>query len=856
MSSIKEDKAKVSSHGLSTASIFFLGGYPLNDDLACGLALSGFNESMINKFLKPNNISIRECYRSVLIKERLEYSGTNPKKQREALKKINITEYESILLDELKYVQPTVIVPLDDISLSSVFPHINQIRKPKGRKYWVNCYRGSILPLRTDWQTAIGPTIRVIPTLSPQILQQDWTAQSYTYIDYKRIIDNSLKRSKIEEYGLVWITKTAKELNGFFRRMIYEKGLRRCAVDIETWYGLLTCISFCFDGYEAVSVPLSGQEINSAEMALLWYAVAKLLASEEIEKEGQNFKYDWALLERWGFRIRNFVHDTNLKAGLIYPELPKGLDFLTSIYTPIPYYKDEGKAYNDRLYTRDKLYLYNGKDSLATRIVGTEQDKELEELNLNNLYYKELVPSVLIYKNMDETGILIDDEVKAKLNEKYRNHYEVELSVLRSRCNNDDFNPRSVQNVGELVYEILKFPKRTRVNDAGETVYKTDKDTLDDLLIHYGETNKLGRLGYSIVSEIILCKKLSMVIQYINTPLHPNNHWRGTSNLTGTETGRSSSNKTIDERWRYENEPRGNDNKLTKRLGRSLQTITKHGFSIDDEIFTGYEDRAVAKDLRMMFVPHHGYMFVECDGSQAEARVVAVLAEDYEMLEMFDQKPNIHKKTAGLVFSIDPNLITKEEPYVPKVGVSYYHIGKIARHAGNNNMKPGRLSSMSHLPLHETTRILDIFHNKMHIKIRAVFHKEIRDCINKDRLLVNPNGRRRTFFGRLDESLYNEAIGNIQQGTISDLTKFTQHRVVSDLDGYMSKYWFLNEAHDSILAEVKKGEEHNYAKTFKKHYERPINFLNCSLSRDFDLIIPCEVLFSETNWMDVKEVSL
>lgn len=843
---------KVASHGSSTAAIFFLGGYPLSDDLASGQALSGFNERTINSFLKPIKKSLRECYRSVFIKEKLEYSGTNPTKLKRALEKINYHLYESILCEELREVQPTVIVPMDDISLAAVFPHINQIRKPKGRKYWINCYRGSILPLRLDWQIQM-PTCRVIPTLSPQILQADYSARAYIQLDYNRIAINSLKRSAIEEVGLVWIAKTAKQVNNFFNRNINELAYRRVTVDVETWYGMLTCICFCFDGNESMSVPLVSDEISSGEMALMWISIAKVLASEYIEKEGQNFKYDWAILERHGFVVNNVIHDTNLKGRLIYPEFPGGLDFYTSIYTDMPYYKDEGKAYNDKLYTRDKLYLYNGKDGISTNQVGKGQDKDLEEDGLMDLYRSEIAPSIIIYKNMDETGILIDQQQRDKLHEKYNNHYEIQLKVLRARVGDDKFNPRSSDQVGKFVYEVLKYPARFKTDEeTGKKTYKTDKDTLDDLLINHAEQNTMGRLGYVAISEIIMCKKLGTILQYIKTPLHPEGHWRGISNMAGAETGRTTSSKSIDERFRYENEPRGNDGKITKRLGRSLQTITKHGFSIDEEIFTGFEDRTIAQDIRSMFVPHRGFCFIECDGSQAEARVVAILADDMEMLAMFDQKPNIHKKTAAMIFKVDPNIIEKEKPYIPKIGTSYYHVGKISRHAGNNNMKAARLSQMSHIPIAETTRILEIFHS-MHPNIRGVFHKQIRDCINNTRTLVNPNGRRRVFWGRLDEALINEAIGTIQQGTISDTTKFSMHRVVSAMSGYMKDYYFLNEAHDGVLTEVRIGREMEFANVFKKIYERPINFLNCSLSRNVDLVIPCEISRSDLNWMDLAD---
>ena len=57
---------------------------------------------------------------------------------------------------------------------------------------------------------------------------------------------------------------------------------------------------------------------------------------------GQNFNYDRDKIRRLGFAIRRIHSDTMLKAFAINPELPKGLAFLTTIYTREPFYKDEG----------------------------------------------------------------------------------------------------------------------------------------------------------------------------------------------------------------------------------------------------------------------------------------------------------------------------------------------------------------------------------------------------------------------------------------------------------------------------------------------------------------------------------
>jgi hypothetical protein len=62
----------------------------------------------------------------------------------------------------------------------------------------------------------------------------------------------------------------------------------------------------------------------------------------------------------------------------------------------------------------------------------------------------------------------------------------------------------------------------------------------------------------------------------------------------------------------------------------------------------------------------------------------------------------------------------------------------------------------------------------------------------------------------------------------------------------------LSEAHDGFLAEVLQGQELEYAQTFKRNVEQPINFRSCSLARDYDLTIPCEIAISDTNWQNMK----
>src|SRR6266850_2264713 len=842
----------VSSHGFSDAQIMFLQGYPFKDDLTNGKALMGFNETSIDNFLRQNNESIHRCYRSIYIRERLEYSATNPKKLRIALNKIDLTKYDELLFNEINEVNPNVIVPLDDIALGAVFPYIlSGIHKPKGRMYWLDCYRGSILSLREDWQQKLKDIIRIIPTLGPIHLINNYTARSYVGLDYKRIVENSNKRSPIVRPGMVWVAKTYESFIAFIKRQLDKRPVR-VTFDLESYAGIATCISFCFDANEAVTVPLLDSSIPNGELALLWGAVGKILESD-IEKNNQNIKYDWTIEERMGFVVNNVRSDTMLKGNLLYAELPKGLDFWTSIFTNIPYYKDEGKEFDPKKHSRDRLYIYCGYDSLSAHQISIEQDKELEEEGLKSLYEDEVAPSILIYKDIDRVGLLVDQEAKNKLLLKYATLYDSNLSVMKGIIGDKNFNPNSNPQVGKLIYEDLKFPTRSKTDEYGNVRYICNKETLDDLIINHPDENKAGKIGIEILNRQIIARKLSKIIEYINTPLHPDGRFKGVFNMAGTENGRTSCGKSLDEELRPDKNIK--NSKYTRRLGRSLQTITKHGFVTDEDLFDDLDSKIIAADIRKMFVPPHDYFLIEADGSGAEARVVFVLSEDWEGLVAMDQKPKIHAKTAALLWDMDANLITSEGPYIPKIGMTYYDSGKRIRHAGHYDMTSFRLAQMTHLSLDECGRLLNKFHENNPL-IRMIYHSGMINQLRNKRVLRMPNGRKRVFFNQLSDKVFKEAFSCIPQGTVSDHTKFTMRRVKEALpaDAYFSKYRFLIENHDSITAEVHKDIKNHYIETFAKAYERSINFSNCSLSRDFELIIPVEIMESNTNWYEMKRI--
>ncbi len=805
----------VSGHGLDSAAGMIIGDGATDADMLTGLALSGDTERKLSGFCSANNLHYREFWHTLLIKERV-----NLKHPEENIKLLT-QDYKDILIGEINAIKPNVLVPISELAFSYL-TGLNGIRK----------FRGSVLPTAGNLQL-YRPNVRVIPVLGPNpYLYEDEKLNFISRLDFSKVARNINCSDPITESGVIWIARTANSFREFIDRHYAKSSL--LIFDIETFANLPTCISFCFDGKESVCVPLIDWNIPMDQRIMMLQLVLKLLASP-IAKGNQNVKFDWRKLHRLGWTVTNITCDTMLAQACNYCEFPKNLGFLTSLYTDMPYFKEEGKSFDPTKPGRDKLYLYNAKDSLATHQIATTQAAELKELGTEAVY-KQLITILPIYMEMEENGILIDDTRRRALLNKYENLFSIYTKKLQKLCGNE-INPLSSVAVGKLVYEELGYKSISGVKKKKSGDPSADEESLE-LLLWKGESNDSN--ARSILRTIIDCRKLHKVIEILVLPTYPDGRHRCEFNLAGAETGRTTAGETTD----YFMVLKDGKVKLIN-LGHSFQTFGKHGFTVDGSEY--------GKDLRSMFVPSRGYSFVECDLSQAEARVDAVLANDIEILQVFDGPVGIHRLTGSWVYDCEPSEIKKGLWLSPDgVGEDRYHTAKTVRHAGERNMTENRLLMMIHRPFKDCTKILKRFHDKQP-NIRNVFHRGVREQIQQNRSLVAPNGRRRDFYGRIDEHSINEGISFLPQAIVTDYLKASLPKTIAEARNYVRP---LSEAHDGFFSEVKHGKEELYARTFKHNIEQPIDFRSCSLSRDYRLTIPCEAQIGRDNWQELEDLKL
>jgi uracil-DNA glycosylase family 4 len=778
--------------------LMIVGDYPTQVEWQNRKPFSGGTRSIFNLLLRPYKLNLDGIYSTYLVKRPIPGIDSRNKKVRDEswASAWGAHDWFSMLKNEIECVEPNVIIAFGEKTLNYLTGASKVLKR-----------RGSILNIHPQISTK---AIKVVPILSPRaIFQENDKPFQYTQWDIGKAIKYRNSKVPFKEPGLIWIVKSANELDRYWDRARDGEFL---TFDIETHFGFfITCISFCTDGKEACSVPLLIGDMDYQERAYIYQKVGKILASR-IPKVNQNIKYDWMQLERFGFQVNNIVGDTMLMAHTIYPEYPKGLDFLNSIYTEVPYYKDEGKDFDPKVHDYSRLMLYNAKDSLVTWNIWKSQQDDAQAQGVKNFFFDKVMPSFFVYKKMDQKGILVDDTRRKSLQVKYEEAYHNSILPLKLYSRRHDFNPESPKQVGEFIYSTLGVKPRYHQTPTGGMALSTDEKTLDDILIK----DDLDPGRRKLLLSIKFCRKLENVLGFLNNPISADGRIRMSSKLHGTETGRTSMSKALESRFvinskgRLEQVP----------CGWSFQTIGKHGFEWNGQTY--------GKDLRSIFVADPGYTIVSGDQKGAEARIVCVLSEDYETLSIMDES-DIHTHTAALILGI---------PFEKVSSVQRQKIGKTGRHAGNYNESPPSLMLRTHMSYEDCVNILARFHQEVP-KVRGIFHAQIREYVNRFKHLVSPHGRRRDFFGRINEDIYKEAFATIPQATVTDHSK---HTILIPLD---SKFTLEEaapfcEAHDGLDFLVRNDVVEKFLLEFNQAMRTPIDFRSGSLPRDYELIMPGE----------------
>jgi len=789
--------------GNPNAKIMIIGEYPSKLEAEQGRPFIGDSGRLLDTFLKEAGIQRSQTYLTNVVKV------YPPARRFDKLKEIdiNLEQQEELLFNEIKTINPNVIIALGEKSLFHLTGN-------KGITKW----RGSILTTKKGLP-------KVIPTFSPSAFvgyggndESDKAFKYYqkyiTIFDFKRAVDQSRLPSLRLPERTLRVVKNSSELYDFIRRNETNKLL---SVDIESHNCVPTALGLAFKPNEAISIPildvynpltLSG--IGITELTTMWVMIDKLLRSKDIL--GQNFKFDESKLRCIGLEMKLFA-DTMLMSHTLNPEFPQSLAFNTSIYTEEPYYKDEGKEFNPKKDPFSRLLLYNAKDAAVTLEIYYAMLKELEEAKLKDFYFNHVHKQHYLYSEIESRGIKIDLNHRAELTKLYKTKSKDNADAIE-KIIGYHLNLNAHAKVGILLYKAMGFPEREGV----------DEDTLVALLANHAKTEDKRNILNLIIDGRKINKTLST---YLLAKPDYDGRMRTSIRITGTENARTS-NAIMKPPVRPE------------KLGIAFQTLTKHG--------------SIGPEIRKFFIPDPGYIFLNADLSQAEARIVALLSEDKGLLEDFEKERDVHAKAAAIIFGGKWEQYTKSAHNGKECNERF--MGKTTRHAGNYDMGKNRLmlyinTSAKKFNIDLTISeyraglALDKFH-KAYPNIRKVFHARIKQQLTTNRTLTNPFGRIRTFYERWDSSLFREAYAYIPQSTVHDHLVGCMLRIQQREPSIQ----FLIESHDAFLSQINENDLDRIGLIILEEFRTPINFSRCSIGEGM-LVIPGEIEIG-TNYKDLK----
>jgi hypothetical protein len=633
-------------------------------------------------------------------------------------------------------------------------------------------------------------------------------------LDFKRALDES-RSPKLElPSRLLQVAKSSLDvyrfLDGYGDKTDFSS-------DIESIRSVPVCLGLAANPYHGISIPLidipGKLTIPLHEKVEIFKLLARFFARKDLRLIGQNWKFDDDKLSTCArFSLPSPWFDLAFAMHCLYPEFPKDLGFQTSIFTREPYYKSELREFNIKKDNIEDLFTYNAKDVCTPYEIYEVLSKELKEAGLYEYFFEHCMPLHDLYLGIDRVGFCVDEEKRKSLKIKY-DALELDLQCQLDAIAGYSVNVASPKQLALFLYgpeSICKFPYRYNRKTGNVSA---DEDILTALQANHAKTDAQKR---AIDNTLGLRQVKKTKSTYVEFKPDYDGRCRTSFNIFGAETSRGSTQLL---------KPPVRPHKI----GLTFHNITSHS--------------EIGADLKSMLRAPEGLIIGNADLSQAEPRIVCVLAENWEQLEKFG-KIDVHKESAGRCFDIKPleeaQKMDKEDPrrFVGKTlkNATNYDAGKHEAMVRVNTDAKKYGIPLDPISEYKAGQMLEKLH-AADPNLRKVFHRGIREALEKTRTLHDPFGGRRLFFGRMDEQLYKEGYAHIPQKTV--ITQLRKAMLAAKKR--KEDIQFVNEHHDACSWLCLPEEFEEIATIIREELTRPINFKKCTLSRDFDLIIPSDI---------------
>ncbi len=555
----------------------------------------------------------------------------------------------------------------------------------------------------------------------------------------------------------------------------------------------LVGMSFSYEKGKAFYVPFPE---NRSEAQELVDKFKPFFENENIEKIGQNIKYDLKILSNYGVQIKGKLFDTMIAHYLINPDMRHNMDVLSETYLKYSPKSIEdliGKKGKNQKSMRDvsleEIKEYAAEDADITLQLKQNFNPILDKAETKKLFDEIEIPLIPVLAAMELEGINLDVPfLKSMSVEMAAESNALEQKIYETA--GEKFNLASPKQLGDVLFDKMK------IGGAKQKKTKTGQyATGEEILSYLANDNP-------IVKDILEWRQMvKLQSTYIDA----------LPNQVDTKTGRVHTDymQTVAATGRLSsNNPNLQNIPIRTERGR----LIRKAFIARDE----------------------NYSLVSADYSQIELRIIAALSGEENMIKAFQNNEDIHRSTAAKVFNVPLEEVTKEQRSNAKTvnfGIIY-------------GVSAFGLSNQTNLSRKESAELIDAYYAtypklKSYMQNQVDFAREngyVQTVLGRRRYLKDINSANQMVRSGAERNAVNAPI----QGSAADIIKIAMINIYNKLTSENWKSKMLLQVHDELVFDVHNSELEKIQPMIKHEMENA-----------FKLEVPLEVeIGSGKNWLE------
>lgn len=461
------------------------------------------------------------------------------------------------------------------------------------------------------------------------------------------------------------------------------------------------------------------------------------------------------LLSFLDFHEEDAVFDAGLAAYLLQPNQSEyEYDTLAKVYLDVTLPSEKEMLGKEKLgyfsFEDERVQKWMAYQAIVPYKIKSVLREKLKKTGMESLYDEMELPCLYALYEMEKNGIRVDGEALHQYGKKLRTRIE-ELTAEIHAMAGEEFNINSPKKLGEILFEKLglKNGKKTK------TGYSTSAEVLEKL-----------KNAHPIIPKILeyrqLTKLNSTYAEGLAGYIRADGRIHGKFHQTVTVTGRISS------------------------ADPNLQNIPTR--------------MPLGREIRKVFIPEEGSVFVDADYSQIELRVLAHMSGDAALIAAYQADEDIHAITASQVFDVPLDQVDSTLRRKAKA-VNFGIVYGISSFGLGQDLDISRKEAEGYIEKYFAT----------YGKVKEFLDRTVEDA-KKNGYTVTMFGRRRPIPELASSNFMTRSFGERAamnapvQGTAADIIKIAMVRVNRRLKKEHLQSKLVLQIHDELIIETKKEE--------------------------------------------------